>query len=262
LILGYFDESGTHAEAAVTMIAGYVATAEVWAVISEAWASELAPLSDYGINWFHTGDCLHGARGWRRVPRAKRDHLVERLSNILAASEVSAVWAGVNADQWDQHTSPAFKVRFPKPYDLCFHEVVRQLWWWSRHNADGTPIRIVFAEQKEYQNRSIAIHEAWRRHPDVDRFIGSLTFSSPRKLIPLQTADLLAFEANKEWEGRQYGKLSFTTNFQLRPILQKITQRQAMHAGGLYGTRALITAVAKFHATGDIQSGLESLRVV
>ena len=252
MIIGYFDESGTHAGAKITMIAGYVATTEVWAAISEAWASELAPLAHYGIDWFHTAECLHGSKGWRHLPRAKRELLIDRLSDILATAEISAVWAGVNAEEWDQHTSPPFRVRFPKPYDLCFNEVVRQLWWWSRHNADGTRIGIVFAEQREYQDRNIATHQAWQRYPDVNRFIGSLTFSSPRKLIPLQTADLLAYEINKEWEGRQYGELSFATNFQRRPLLQKITQRRAMHAGGLYSTRALITAVAKFHATGTV----------
>jgi hypothetical protein len=252
LIVGYFDESGTHGEAAITMIAGFVATIDVWESISAAWAAELAPLAEYGVDWFHATECLHGNRGWRRPRKEKRERLIERLSDILAGADVSAVWSGVNVDEWDRLTTPKFRSRFPKPYDLCFDEVVRQLWWWSRHHADGGPVSIVFAEQKEYEERSAKTLQAWRRHPEVDRFLGSLTFVRPQKSLPLQAADLLAYEANKEWEGRQYGELSFATNFQLRPVLQKITQRRAMHAGGLYSARALKTAVARFHTTGEI----------
>ena len=112
-------------------------------------------------------------------------------------------------------------------------------------------VSVTFAEQKEYESRGKLAYSTWEKHPHAREWLGTLTFESPRGAVPLQTADMLAYEAYKEWEGIEYGELSFKTNFQLRPLLHKITQRYAMHSGGLYGQQALKTAVARFEVGRD-----------
>ena len=124
MLQAYFDESGIHKDAAVTMIAGYVATVEVWTAVEARWASELGKLSRYGVSWFHMVDCLHGKKPFRLIDEKRRRELIDALSGILEQAEVHAVWAGVNTAQWDLITTEEFRERYPKPYDLCFDEIV------------------------------------------------------------------------------------------------------------------------------------------
>jgi len=252
MLRAYFDESGTHGDAPITVIAGFVATAEVWAALEAEWSKLLSPLAELGVTWFHLVDCQHGRKQFDRVRREIREDLIANLADVVSRHDVSAVWAGVNVEEFDRLATPEFRQRFPKPYDLCFDEVVRQIWWWSRHNAQGERVPLMFAVQEEYEKRNIQAYQAWRAHPRAGELLGSLTFDFPKNVVPLQAADFIAGETAKEWTGREYGEMSLRTGFQLNPTLQKITQRRAMHAGGLFSTEGLKTAIARFMTSGEI----------
>lgn len=246
MLRAYFDESGTHIGSPVTAIAGFAATAEVWTAIETEWSKVLADFKDKGVEAFHMTDCLAATGQFSRLDAFWRNYLVNSLAAILERSDIQAIWAGVNTEDWDDLTTPEFREQFPKPYDLCFDEVVRQLYRWSRHGADGTPVALVFGEQTEYQTRNELALQAWRRHPEFCRFIGSVTYSSPKLLIPLQAADMLAYEINKEWEKVEFQELTWQ-NVGLRSVLERITKIHGLHGGGLFGDQAIRTAVARFH---------------
>jgi hypothetical protein len=57
MLIGYFDESGTHDQSAVTTIAGYVAKPEVWASVEAQWRQVLEPFAQKGLHTFHMVDC-------------------------------------------------------------------------------------------------------------------------------------------------------------------------------------------------------------
>ncbi len=250
----YFDESGTHGKARITAIAGFVAAADVWVALTSEWNEILGRLANRGVTWLHTTDCHNGTKQFSGIPYSERQNLIAYLAGVISRNDVWAVWAGVNNADFERITgsNAEFRERFPKPYDLCFDEVVRQLWWWSRHHAGSTRVPVVFAAQEEYADRNRDAYSAWRNHPHAGQFLGDLTFDFPQVIVPLQAADMVAYQTAKEWEGLEYGEVNAATNFQMRPILHKITERRAMHSGGLYGELGLKNAVARFHATGGL----------
>ncbi len=245
ILTAYFDESGTHDDSAITAIAGYVAEADVWAQVESDWQKVLGEFADRGLHTFHATDSYAGNGEFGRLDSFWRNYVRTQLSDILERSDIQAIWAGVNVDDWDDLTTDAFRARYPKPYDLCFEEVVKQLFRWSRHHVDGSPVSLVFGVQSEYQNRASTAYKAWLRHPEVSKFLGALSFGFPKTLVPLQAADMLAHEMNMEWEKVEFGELNFQ-NVGLRPFLEKITRRHGLHGGGLFGSQGLRTAMARF----------------
>jgi hypothetical protein len=181
----------------------------------------------------------------------KRNYMLVQLSDILASSDVEPIWAGVNNPAWSLLTfeEEEFKKRYPIPYDLCFDEAVSQLWRWARHAVDGSPVSVIVAAQsKNNDKRSAEIYEAWRRHPRAGEFLGTLSFAFASEVIPLQAADMLAYEISHEWATVEFEKIGWHNNFGIRPLLDKITTNRSPHRGGLYGEQGLRTAIARFHA--------------
>lgn len=56
MLKAYFDDSGTHNEAAFYVMAGYVAPIEVWLSFEKQWRAVLA--AEPAIEYFHGNECF------------------------------------------------------------------------------------------------------------------------------------------------------------------------------------------------------------
>ena len=248
MLKAFFDESGIHAGARVTSIAGFVGTADAWTALTVEWKHVLGKLADRGVNCFHMTECAAGDHQFAVIPSAERHVTVAALAGIIAAQDVTAVWAGVKNEAFDRLTAnaPKFRARYPKPYDLCFDEIVRQLIGWSGAHANSSRVSVIFAEQTDYAERNRDAYGAWRAHPLVGGRLGALAFDFPKYLLPLQAADLIAYEVAKYQEAFEYDELGWRTNFQRRPTLDLITARHRRGVGAFYGDLGIANAIAAF----------------
>jgi hypothetical protein len=205
LLTAYFDETGTHKQARLTGLSGFIAPAQVWSEIEAAWDTRLkSDEPDYRVATYHAVDCFHGTNEFKNLTywnRTRRELLTADLAEILAAKGISAITSALLQADWDdvyaKLASDAFRARFPSAYHLCFEHCVQQAFSWSERFASGAPVAFVFAEQSEYQGRAQQILNAYQASSQRGSKIASITFSSPRKLIPLQAADLMAYEMTK-----------------------------------------------------------------
>jgi len=245
MLNAYFDESGT--DGPITAIAGLVGTADAWSSLETQWVNALSRVAGRPISWFHMTDCLAGDKQFAGISTAERGALIAYLTGISAEHDVHVIWCGVNAQEFDRLTTPQFRVRYPKPYDLCFDDIVGRLADWSRNRVEGSQVNIVFAEQAEYKNRNDVAYAAWKAHPQFNRFLGPLTYATPQQLVPLQSADLVVHQVRREWEGLEFKEVNLATNFQIQPSLDRITHSYKRISGGFYGTMALKNTIRGFH---------------
>jgi Protein of unknown function (DUF3800) len=245
MLIGYFDESGTHDEAPVAAIAGYIARVEDWAPIEIQWRQELASLASRGVKTFHMAHCLGQWSEFSRVPKAECDSLIERLSGILERADIKAIWSAVDVPDWNAVTTSRFREVFPKPYDFCFQGVLREIMLWQRQHLDeNEEIQLFFSLQDEYEQRSLNAFKAWKaNNPE---FFKSLTYASPRDFPALQATDMLAHQTHVEWRMIQHEGLTARNNYGYNPLLTKITTRNGMGRGGLYDALALQGVLKSF----------------
>jgi hypothetical protein len=245
VLIGYFDESGTHKEAPVAAIAGYVARVEDWGPIETQWRQELAPLSAKGVKTFHMAHCRGQWGEFSKVPRLDCDRLIDRLSDILEQADIKAFWSAVDVPDWNAVTTPGFREVFPKPYDFCFQGVLREIILWQRQVlGPNEEIQLFFSLQDEYEQRSLNAFKAWKQsNPD---FFKSLTYASPSDFPALQATDMLANLTNLEWRMIQKDGLTARNNYGYNSLLTKITTRNTMGGGGLFDALALRNVLKGF----------------
>lgn len=255
VLKAYFDESGTHGDQGITALAGYVGTADAWNALEAAWQEELRPYAHLGVKTFHMSECM-GAEGsgeFARVEKFHRDVIVVNLSKILAKSELQPIWSAVLTEAWTEFvTDPEFLARYPKPLDLCFEHIVRQLAGWARRAADGEVVVPVFAYSKEYSPRMDELGRVWGQTDWYRSVLGSISFGFPSQVVPLQAADFLVHEIGWHWDNQFYGPLPTLIESGYRQILDNATQHRGLHMGGCYDAVPLRNAVKHFKETGEI----------
>jgi hypothetical protein len=82
MLIGYFDESGTHRRAPVTTVAGFVSTDERWADFDDSWRYVL---QEFGLSVFHMKECAHFTGEYERFRHDESDRriLLAALATVI-----------------------------------------------------------------------------------------------------------------------------------------------------------------------------------
>lgn len=252
LLIAYFDETGTHKQARLTGLSGFIAPSQIWGEIATSWDARLkAEEPDHRAKVYHAVDCFNGYNEFKNLiywTRVRRELLTSDLAQILASKGISAISSALLQADWDDVfaslASDTFRLRFPSAYHLCFEHCVQQAFSWSERFAKGAPVAFVFAEQNEYQEQAEQILRAYQASTERGSKIASITFSSPQKLIPLQAADLMAYEITKS-------VMQPGIDYEHRWAIDRLIKGN----GGLYGgyfDRAALISILERGPTGNI----------
>jgi hypothetical protein len=65
----------------------------------------------------------------------------------LLKHDLLPVWAAVVNKDWNSYVTSEFLKVFPTPFDLCYDQIIRQLYVWSATNSNVNPIAPVFSIQ-------------------------------------------------------------------------------------------------------------------
>ncbi|MBI1213418.1 MAG: hypothetical protein GC190_18300 [Alphaproteobacteria bacterium] len=244
----FLDESGTHSASPITAIGGFIGSLAAWQSLEVRWSNALADCG--GAAAFRSYDCQTGEGHFESIPQPIRLALVKRLAHVIAdTEELLPVWSAVVNEDWDQTVSPKFRESFPEPIYLAFSEVAMRIASWSQTHGSGAPVALVYSEQEEFKEHIREIWDAYKREaPGAN--LNSFTTASYLKLIPLQAADLFAYEMNQEWQHREYGKFGEPpplTIYERHPM-HIIRQKMSVHWGGTFDAEAIRVAMARIAA--------------
>ena len=115
----------------------------------------------------------------------------------------------------------------------------------------GEIVSAMFAHHPEYGARMTEIGNAYGKSPSYLKFLGPIAFGSPAQVIPLQAADFVAHQVNKEFEHIEYDELTLQ-NMGRTLALENATAFNGMNIGGGFDARALVTTIERFKKTRSI----------
>ncbi len=184
----YMDESGTDDGAPVVTVGAYIARPSVWNDFTKRWNRQ-----KYPINVFHAADCANCRGEFEGWEKAARDEYVAKLLPVLGDTNMLLPYAtGIVLKDFDaliDKDDPA-REYLGTPYGACFHWLVQTIL------EDLQEQRLdFFHETNDFKDdalQTFAIVKESNPHRSL-----SLAFATKEEFVPLQAADILAYEANK-----------------------------------------------------------------
>jgi len=190
----YLDESGTHKESDVVAVAGFISDTSRWKKFSQEWQKAL---DDYGLEYFHMTDFENRQKQFKNWEGQERKNRLNRFLRIIKKHVLYSVGWVVPRQSFDAIFSDPAKAICGDAYGLAAIACVRSsakimvsMDSWAEYVLEtgakgrGALLWISREGQKDPE---------WR---DNNR-MQSLKFQDKRRFLPLQAADILAYELFK-----------------------------------------------------------------
>src|SRR5258706_4136255 len=203
-LTAYLDESGHPSSSQVFAIAGYVATSEEWDRFAARW---IDVLRSYGVNEFHTVDCAHRRGAFEGWSKERRSVLYEDLVLLITTSDISGVATAVVVEDL-KTVREEMRIRIDEYFlclEHCFASFVNDAK--ERNIPDDEWIAYVLEDQPQFSGRAVNTYNLMKRRADWEsRFrLGPIATAPKNKYVPLQAADVLAYETQLHMRRQIYG---------------------------------------------------------
>jgi hypothetical protein len=213
---GYFDESGVHAGAHATLIAGFVGSADAFDIAEAEWQAVLDEERP-GLH-FHYSKMVNSWKPFEWVDEAFRQRVFPKLASVIAAHVPDLRLAAVSHHgKWpppvkNEPLGDRFIRTHPNAYSFCFQFMCESLNECAQKLDDI--IVPVFAQHEEYSPPSL---ELWNLVRPTNSWgnLGPIAFDDPRGRQSLQMADMILYELYQFLRGSHFDWRSL-------PLLSKL----------------------------------------
>jgi len=187
------DESGVHDESPVVTVGAYVARPVQWQNWTKRWNVAKRP-----IKVFHAVDCQNLVGEFKGWDEGKRNDLVKRCLPVIAEGDFPGVVVGIQMHEFEMALAGRddLKSIFGTPYTACFQWVVQIIMNFAL--GAGNRERIGFVHEfNDYRQEALEAFGWIKKHGNPLGNIVGLQFADKKDYVPLQAADILAYEGNK-----------------------------------------------------------------
>jgi Protein of unknown function (DUF3800) len=192
VLKAYMDESGTHGDSPVVTVGMYAGKPSVWQGWTVDWNRNKRPIKVY-----HSVDAHNRDGEFKGMERDERNKFCAKLLPVIARHKILGVAVGIHmgAFRTAMESRPELLAMFGTPYTACFQWAVQTFLAMMDENNDTQRVAF-YHECNDYQEEAraaFAYVEAQRKLLSTRR---SLTFGGKGDFVPLQAADVLAYESN------------------------------------------------------------------
>lgn len=189
----FLDESGTHDDSTVIAVGAYIGRPQTWRDWTKAWNKAKKP-----IKVMHAADCQNFKNEFEGWDAERRDAFVRPLLPVIPAHNLIGVVIGIRLEDFQAALAnrPDLMEVFGSPYGACVQWTMTRVM--EILAEGGKPERIAFVhEVNQYKGEAMKAFEWVKEHHNPLVSPVSLAFGSKEDFVPLQSADILAYEGAK-----------------------------------------------------------------
>jgi hypothetical protein len=199
----YLDESESDP---FFVLAGLISSPSGWNRFSREW---IKVLKEYEVPSLHMKEFAFFKKAFKGWTEGMRRSFLNRLLFLVNSPRepIYSFSAIFNFKDYDEIFPPKFQ-RQQNHYFFAFQSCMTGIkMHCNRHELleEGETIDLVFGRQAQYSGRAVKIFNNYKIAPFMPEeerlMLGSLSFADDEIVIPLQAADLLAYEINKNQRG-------------------------------------------------------------
>jgi Protein of unknown function (DUF3800) len=191
----YCDESYT--QDCDFVVAGYVAPAAEWLKLEGPWQEALR---ETGLSEFKMRNCEMGQGEFK--DRTDRPDLQRRFIALIKSIDVLGYAVRIDLRTYKEvrkQLEPEVHPKYFAAWLQAFSTQVSFLATFARPYEE--PIAFVFDEQHEYARRAHDLYNQLKQGEVFQGYarLGAITFDDSKRLVPLQAADMLAYEVHRRF---------------------------------------------------------------
>ena len=199
-LLACFDESRVPDQVAgitAFAIGGYVAPVEQWTKFKQEWKRAL---TRYKIDDFHMTDFENYQKQFKDWSQELHLECIKGLVKIIRGNCLIGVGASLIVNDYAALRSGLDGEHLPDddPYYLCLQHCLFLLT--KKIPLAVGEIEFVFDDSPKYKGEASNLYQLLRKHGSAVKrdSLGSLSFLQAKNFLPLQAADVLAYEVCKD----------------------------------------------------------------
>ncbi|MDT7540568.1 MAG: hypothetical protein QOE33_472 [Acidobacteriota bacterium] len=200
----YVDETGHSKDQGQKFVgvAGVIAPAANWERFESKWKGILA---EFKLPYFHMREFAHSEglfRSWKGKEQ-KRRKLFGKLMKAIETAYPIPFGSVMPLDAFRRLTDSQ-KVLFSDPYFLCLQNCIKGVGRIIQMFPEEEEVALVLSEQGEFKRQAIEMCDFMRANYSYAQKLTFPVFRDMRKIVPLQAADVVAYEFQKEYERMLY----------------------------------------------------------
>jgi hypothetical protein len=201
----YCDDSGTHAQSPVAVAACYVAPVLQWEHFVKDWNSA-NEAENFGV--FHMADFVAKKEQFARpewLDNEKRKRIICRLINIIGTRAKHGFFSAIEKEGYDREVPQEFRDKRKlgnNHYTFAVRmAMAKMLKWRMTYGYTTQPIEFVFDQLSKGKGEINQVFEAALKEGAEKALLHGVSrdagwsFQSKAKILPLQAADILAWES-------------------------------------------------------------------
>lgn len=192
MLAAYFDESGTHDGSKVMVLGGLVSSLSQWERLTRSWERVL---SEKGLASFHAVDCAQGVKAFTSWDRESRAALNKQLVALMKRHVLWRTWSAVVIPDYLQFFDDKKRAHH-LAYAICASGCASRILQLAEKR--DTTIPYVFEQGGRGGKYAARTFRTLIETEEKNLYrMRSLSLDSSQSLIPLQAADLHAYELYK-----------------------------------------------------------------
>lgn len=269
MLSAYMDETGHSSDEKQKFvgIAGLIAPAANWEAFEKKWKAALK-LPYIDLPFFHMTDFAARKKHYEGWSEVKRQTVLGKLFKVIETIHPLPFGALIPMDLY-RDLSEEYKEFLMDPYYLCFSSALAGCTAFLEFKKlpPDEKVALIFSEQVEFRNKALKIYEQVKEQEMLKARGTPPIFRDMRDIVPLQAADIVAYEMYKEYERRlhrpkaapRFGyqrlvKMSERNNFGIPNFMFFDEERFAFHIKGYEETKKLFEQLEK---EGKLEKPLE-----
>lgn len=230
MLEAYIDESGID-QGAVLVLAGFLSTAERWALFNEEWDEALGFLDARkrgGPKRLKMAAAM-SARARGADSRVLWDERLSRFQSIIARHAMMGVGCAVELDTFAELFGCGSTYALDHAYHIAFAGIIGATV--RHHHTLGITDKIDFVFDRQNAHFDLsnkAFLKTWKENPDLIKCIaGSPRWADDDEVLPLQAAEWLVWQIRKTLASTptnplELGELFITTDQTQPTVLQSL----------------------------------------
>jgi len=195
VLKAFMDDGGSGGDSPWYVLAGYVGTVDGWDSFDAQWDEVLS--AHPRIEYFKSSEAesLRPDGQWKGVTPEQRDRKIDDLIEVIARCAHRAVYARMRQADYNELIKGRIPEMWDSPYYFLQTLVIGAAINIERIEGRDDEIAFVFdKDQRHEKNQKHVLQPLQKTH---DGALVNITYEDDRKFLPLQAADLVAWQIRR-----------------------------------------------------------------